>query len=327
MKKKSICSELFYSYCFNKFALLHSVVFVCLSISRGQNGETQQWSEKIIVEENDWAYETHYMNGNDWYVSTALTGNVQHVSYVSGSEFYDFRLGEQEKRVVDIPEYKNEPSLSYVKTFKISETNGVWNADFHRKCNENEGEISLMIAQMIVQCLQLSEQKEKLFEGSRRKIVPDGWSDDMTTLKLYALEDNTRKVNIVSWEDESGQDDPVVWWTFCVDRDAITYLRIEHLRGSYKSKDKLVEFVEYVNIIRNEFISKNITTKSIRGMSEEVRVDICTIHRSSGGDIASYRDKESVRYDLSKEEMDVLLREYGRDHPKILEHLVPPEKQ
>lgn len=62
---------------------MYGVVFVCLSITRGQNGETQPRSEKIIVEENDWAYEMHYMHGNDWYVSTALTGNVQHASVSS----------------------------------------------------------------------------------------------------------------------------------------------------------------------------------------------------------------------------------------------------
>lgn len=307
----------------NKFMLSCSIIFTCLTVIRGQNSEVLSKSEQVEVKKNAWSFEMHYMNGDDWYVSSALTGSVHHASYTSGSESYDFRLGKQQEAVLDIPENKNKPSLSYANRLKISIINGVWNADFYEKCNQREGKTALMISQMVMQCLQLTDQKDDLFKMPRKRIIPDSWNEGSSMLKLEAFDVHDRKTDIVSWEDGSRQDRPTVLWTLCTGQDMVSYLRIEYLRGAYETEEKFTQFIEYAQEIRNEFICNSLSEKIIKNISGEVQVSICNIYREYdiSESIISNSEEEDVKYDLPKEEMDVLIRQYGREHPSVMKHV------
>jgi hypothetical protein len=309
-----------------RIILSFSILAVCSLVVKGQERGSLKTEETCVHQGIDWSYDAYNIYGDDWHVFVALTGSVHRVGANGSWDSYGFHLGKLKEKIVDVPAGKMGLKLAYADELEIAMKGDVWQANFYKSCSQKENKRTLQIAQVVMQCLQLMDQKDCQFKTPRRRFVADGWNEDDSKLTLQASEVHARKMNVVSWEDESGQDESLVWWTLRGDEEKLRFLRIERFSGALKSQPSYSQFIEYAEELREVFIRNELSATDVNSYGGAVEVTVCSlalhidsIQKENNKKLSSSLSPQ-VEYDLPKLEMDKLLEKYTPNHPLVLQH-------
>lgn len=304
------------------------ILVVCLSVATGQGEDALSKADRISVGE-DFEWTQHFIFGDDYYISGALTGSVHRVDTNENEHSYAFRLGKLKEQSVIVPAGTEGPKLDYVDEFEIAMKDDIWQANFYKSCGQEVAKASLKIVQSVIECLHLMDQKDSMYKPQRIIFSPAGWNEDNSMLSLEPREVVERQLNVVSWEDESDDDETLVWWTLRMDGESVRFLRIERFPGALQSEQpSYSQFLEYVEDMRELFVRNKLSAEEIKSCADAVEVTICSFGQQSGSVDKRYDDTSAtslspmVEYDLPKAEMDKLLKIYSTNHPLVRMHII-----